>query len=193
MVVDLYKKVQELKYTPSDINEHFDAIINYGSECKHITEMGVRSIESTWGWLYTKPEHLICYDIQHPDNLGGSLQDFAETAEAIGTNFSFILANVLQVEIEPTELLFIDTWHAYKQLKAELAMHSDKVSKYIVLHDTTSFESHDEDSYLEWGDEWQPQGIGIWKAVEEFLQDNPHWSIAYRYTHNNGLTILKRG
>jgi hypothetical protein len=91
MVVDLYKKVQELKYTPSDINEHFDAIINYGSECKHITEMGVRSIESTWGWLYTKPEHLICYDIQHPDNLGGSLQDFAETAEAIGTNFSFIL------------------------------------------------------------------------------------------------------
>ena len=50
MIKDLQKKVDELYLTPSDINEHFPAIIKYGQECDHITEMGVRSINSTWAW-----------------------------------------------------------------------------------------------------------------------------------------------
>ena len=32
----------------------------------------------------------------------------------------------------------------------------------------------------------------IWLVIEEFISDNPHWSIHERYVNNNGLTILKR-
>ena len=33
---------------------------------------------------------------------------------------------------------------------------------------------------------------GIWPAVEEFLKDNPQWTIRKKYENNNGLTILGR-
>ena len=36
-----------------------------------------------------------------------------------------------------------------------------------------------------------PDGGGIWKAIEEFLQNNPHWELEKRYINNNGLTIIK--
>jgi hypothetical protein len=52
------------------------------------------------------------------------------------------------VEIERTDMLFIDTWHKYGQLSEELRMHSPNVDKYIVLHDTTSYEYRDEP---DWG------------------------------------------
>jgi hypothetical protein len=40
-MIDLEKKVNQLHQIPSDINEHFPAIIEYGKKCKHITEMGI--------------------------------------------------------------------------------------------------------------------------------------------------------
>lgn len=192
MIVDLEKKVNDLYATPSDINEHFPAIIKYGKECDHITEMGSRGLISIWGWLATNPKKLISYDIQDPSKWGGSLEDLKDTANAYGTEFEFNLANVLEVEIEETDLLFIDTWHAYKQLKAELELHASKARKYICFHDTTSYENRDETSYEIWGDEWKGEGIGIWRAIEEFLSSNPEWVLKERFTHNNGFTIIEK-
>ena len=192
MILDLEKKVNELYQTPSDINEHIPTIIKYGFECDHITEMGVRGIVSTWGWLATQPSKLVAYDIQNPSNWGGSLQDVEDTAKHVGTDFTFHLANVLEVDIEETDLLFIDTWHAYKQLKAELDLHASKVRKYICFHDTTTYATRDEDAYESWGDEWKGDGTGIWKAIEEFLDSNPEWEMEERFTNNNGFTIIKK-
>ena len=41
------------------------------------------------------------------------------------------------IDVGPTDLLFVDTWHVYAQLKRELDTHGHHVRKYIVLHDTT--------------------------------------------------------
>ena len=192
MIIDLENQVNILYNTPSDINEHFPAIIKYGQQCDHITEMGVRGIISTWGWLATNPKKLVAYDIQDPSTWGSSLQDVKDTAQSIGTKFEFYLANVLEVEIEKTDLLFLDTWHSYKQLKAELTLHASKFQKYICFHDTTSYADHDETSYEIWGEDWKAEGIGIWKAIEEFLKSNPEWKLEKRFTNNNGFTIIKK-
>lgn len=192
MILDLEQKVNQLYNTPSDINQHFPAIIKYGQECNHITEMGSRGLISIWGWLAANPKKLISYDIQDPSKWGGSLVDLKDTANAYGTEFEFNLANVLEVEIEETDLLFIDTWHAYKQLKSELKLHASKVRKYICFHDTTSYENRDETSYEKWGDEWKGEGIGIWRAIEEFLHSHPEWVLKERFTHNNGFTIIEK-
>jgi hypothetical protein len=192
MIIELNNQVKVLTETPSDINEHFPAILKYGSECDHITEMGVRGINSTWGWLATNPKKLVLYDIQDPSTFGGQLQDVSDTANHIGTEFEFHLANVLDVEIEETDLLFIDTWHSYKQLTAELKLHASKVQKYICFHDTTSYATVDENSYEAWGNEWKSEGIGIWKAIEEFLENNSDWELEHRFTNNNGFTIIRR-
>jgi hypothetical protein len=192
---------------PSDINEHFPALIRYGSECDHITEMGVRWITSTWAFLGCGPKKLISYDMRNPSHWDknnpdekleiiergyNKLQDVYDVANEFGLSFKFIEANVLEVEIEETDLLFIDTWHAYKQLKAELKLHSSKVKKYIIFHDTTTYGYIDETNYEYLGDEWKGEGIGIWKAIEEFLQSNPEWELIERFTNCNGLTIIGR-
>jgi len=88
------------------------------------------------------------------------------------------------IEIEETDLLFLDTTHVYSQLKKELELHSDKARKYICFHDTTSYETKGEDG---------KEGTGIWKAIEEFLEDNKDkWILQERFTNNNGFTIIKR-
>lgn len=190
--MNIEQKIHQLYSSTSDINEHIPTLVNISKECNHITEMGVRGIISTWAFIAGKPEVLRCYDIQHPSKFGGSLESVETFCQINNIDFLFIEDNVLNVEIEPTDLLFIDTWHAYKQLKQELKLHNSKVNKYIVLHDTTTFAEKDETSYEAWGEEWKGDDIGLWRAIEEFLSDNKEWSIKKRYTNNNGLTILER-
>jgi len=203
----LEKIVNFLYEYPSDINEHIPTLIKYGSECETITEMGVRWITSTWAFLGCAPKQLTSYDMRDPStwDVGGNgenqniikrgynnLKEVYDVAEEFNLNFKFIQANVLEVDIEPTDLLFLDTWHSYKQLKAELAIHASKVNKYIIFHDTTTYATTDETNYEELGEEWKAEGIGIWKAIEEFLKANPQWVLVERFTNNNGLTIIKK-
>jgi hypothetical protein len=190
MIQDLEKLINNLYNTPSDINEHIPTLIKYGSECDHITEMGVRWVVSTWAFLGTSPKILKSYDMQDPSTWNVDIKDVYDTAEQYGIDFSFTQANVLDIEIEETDLLFLDTWHAYKQLKAELELHASKVKKYIVFHDTTSFATCDEKSYESLGEEWIGDQKGIWLAIEEFLYSNPEWKLIERFENNNGLTII---
>jgi len=183
MVHNLEQLVNTLYNTPSDINEHIPAIIKYGSECETITEMGVRGIFSTWGWLACSPKWLKCYDLHNPSKWGGDIQSVYDTAEAYKIPFTFEEKDVLKIEIDETDLLFIDTWHAYDQLKKELELHSGKVKKYICFHDT----SHENS----WGK--PSSGKGIWPAIEEFLEENKdQWILKERFKNNNGFTIIER-
>lgn len=193
MIVDLQQKINEIYKTPSDINQHIPAIIEYGQKCDHITEMGVRWVVSTWAWLACSPKKFIAYDLYNPSHWGADITSVEETAQAYGLNFEFRQEDVLKIEIEETDLLFIDTWHAYDQLKAELKLHADKVRKYICFHDTTSYGYKDESLGHEnsWGKETSNKGI--WLAIEEFLEEKKdEWVLEKRYTHNNGFTIIKR-
>jgi len=182
-MIDLENKINQLYQTPSDINEHLPTIIKYGQECDHITEMGVRSVLSTWGWLAAAPKNgLISYDLYNPSRWGGNIKEVEDTA------------NVLEIDIEETDLLFIDTWHHYNQLKAELKRHSSKARKYICFHDTTSYEHKSEPTTSENGFlgelDW---GKGLWDAVTEFLDENKNiWKLKERFTNNNGFTIIER-
>ena len=166
--------------TVSDINEHLPTLARYAGECEHVTEMGVRWIVSTYALLMGKPQRMISYDI----NLC-NWQPIAEMVQE-DTNFTFVRANTLDLQIEETDLLFIDTLHNYNQLKRELELHGNKAKKYLMFHDTTSYEWIGE-SYTRSSKE-----KGIWPAIEEFLDQNLHWKIKERFTNNNGLTILVR-
>jgi len=190
---NLEEIVNRVYQTPSDINEHIPTLVKYASECKNITEMGVRAITSTWAFLGAAPEKLISYDIEDPSKWGANIDLVYEVAKQYGLNYEFRKESVLSIEIEETDLLFLDTWHAYCQLKAELDLHSSKAKKYIIMHDTTSYEFRDEPLTSE--NEWvgpPPTGKGLWAAVTEFLEENEEWELHERFTNNNGLTILRR-
>lgn len=163
--------------TPSDINQHLPVLLRYALQAEHITEMGVRAVVSTYAFIEGEPKKLHCYDLERSENMKAA-QDLAAKR---GVWLEYHIADVLKVEIEATELLFIDTLHNYDQLKQELELHADKASKWIILHDTTTF-----------GESGETKPKGLWPAVEEFLIANPHWQIKERLVNNNGLTVLER-
>lgn len=167
--------------TPSDIHEHLTTLHQYASMCDHITEMGVRWVVSTWAFLAARPKKMISYDVLDPIQWGVNMNDVITLAQSEGIDYSFVQKDVLTVEIEETDLLFIDTIHNYSQIKSEFKLHEPKVKKYMILHDTTTYATEGES-----GDK------GIWYAVEEFLYARRDWSLEERYLNNNGLTILVR-
>lgn len=190
----IIEKFEHYKNNRSDINEHFDTLRRYASECDTIVEMGVRQIISTWAFLMGKPKKIISIDFNHPSIFGGNLDEVYEITNETSIDYQFLLANTLECEIEECDLLFIDTWHDYQQLKSELYRHSEKTKKYIILHDTLSFGFTNETLYETYGDQRPetnlPKGLNV--AIDEFLLTNKNWYIHERFAHNNGLTILKR-
>ena len=144
--------------------------------------MGVRYVVSTYALMMGKPKRLISYDILPVENFGIDRNDLKKLAEDNNVSFDFIVADTTKIEIEETDLLFIDTWHVYQQLIVELNKHGNKVKKYIIMHDTTIFGDVGEGN----------EGEGLMKAINEFIEMNPSWYIHEKFENNNGLTILKR-
>jgi GT2 family glycosyltransferase/tetratricopeptide (TPR) repeat protein len=159
----------------SDIHEHLPTLYALARECRHVTEMGTRTGVSTTALLFAQPQRLVCYDrVRHQ-----AVDDLSRLAGR--TQFVFHQADVLAVEIEETNLLFIDTWHVYEQLREELRRHGGKARRWVVLHDTTTFGESGEG----------PGRRGLWPAVEEFLARG-EFALESRYENNNGLTVLRR-
>lgn len=179
---DLEERYNEKCQKESDINEHLPTLKKYADECDHIVEMGVRDMVSTYAFMMGKPKRLISYDITPLERYGIDVNELKEVASLNGTDFEFRLEDTLKTQIEETDMLFLDTDHTYRQVKGELDLHGNKSRKYISFHDTTSFEFSGMN-----GDT-----VGIWPAIEDFMKENPHWSIHERFTNNNGLTILIR-
>lgn len=185
------EKVEQLKKIKYDINEHLDTLVEYGRKCESITEFGVYLGFSLWAFAAAQPKVLRAYDIKECS--GFSPSGIAEFCRGVGCDFRFSLQDVVAkgFEIEKTDLLFIDTLHTYKQLSAELKMHGNKASKFIILHATEKFKH--EDQHLEGFAVPKTRKKGLHPAMEEFLTKNPQWKIKKHFEHNNGLTILERG
>lgn len=160
----------------TDINEHIPFLYQLAKQCDSIIEFGVRTGKSTRAFLYSGTP-LKSYDLE----LNSELESLFYYAKQQGQNVDYIRANVLGIVIEPVDLLFIDTWHVYDQLKQELKIHGNKATKYIAFHDTFTFGLVGEDG-----------GMGLIPAIMEFLMENPHWKVKYFFTNNNGLTVLER-
>lgn len=181
-----------------DISEHLRTLARVAEGCDHVTEMGVRWVCSSWGLLLGRPKRLVSYDV-NPVN-PEMLAELARIAGGQGTEFRFTQANVLDVSIEPTDVLFIDTLHSYRQLKTELYLHAGMARRHIVLHDTVTFGSHDEGrvdlsvlprALAELIDAL-PDRHGLMAAVDEFLSVHREWRVGEQHFNNNGLMVLTR-
>ncbi len=186
---------------PSDIHEHLPVLEQLAQECSSIVELGVRDMVSTWGilkGLSANPHHPLSYlgiDLMHPPL--EKLRLAEEIAEAHHISFQFWKANVMDIDIEPVDLLFIDTLHTYCQLTFELEKFSPKVRKYIAMHDTSAPWGEMDDSdyqgnYSEYPSHINRDKRGLWPAVVDFLKQHPEWTLLERRLNNHGFTILKR-
>ena len=174
---ELRQRFLEACARPTSIHQHLTVLRDTASGQKHVTELGTGEGWSTLALLLVQPNTLVSYDL--------GFQPIVPTLERIKgrTDLYFYVGHSHLVEIDYTDLLFIDTIHTYSHLKEELRLHAGKVLRFLVLHDTTTFGEVGEDR----------QAPGLWQAVLELMRDDPSWSVVCRHTHNNGLAVLKRG
>lgn len=187
----IFEKYLKCYSETSDINEllpYIYEIVASIPDC-HCTEFGVRIPTSTYAFLAAKPKRLVSYDIGRYDK---EVSEVERLCKEEGQNFQFVLGSSAHVEIEETDVCLIDTIHTKKMLETELALHADKIRKYILLHDT--FGPYYEVGEAPYNDETSPYGggLGIRYAIEPFLESHPEWVVHTRLEFNNGLLILKR-
>jgi cephalosporin hydroxylase len=175
---DVSTAFEREKRKPTDMIEHMDVLRAYSSRCERVVEFGVYDCTSTWALLAGCPKKLTSYDIDRR----AEVADVEHAAVDSGTDFRFVLASSLEIEIDECDLLFVDSMHTYEHLRQELALHAARVAKFILMHDTTTFGLVDQTG----------QGRGLWPAVEEFLATHPEWSLAERRVNCHGLTVLRR-
>jgi methyltransferase family protein len=201
-IAALFEQYESHSKMPSDINEHLPVLRELAKECSTAVEIGVNEIVSTWGILQGLSESksdepsYIGIDLKYP--VLNRLFLASQLAEAAGVSFQFIQENDCAVDLEPTDLLFIDSWHTYRHLTYELEKFAPKVKRYIAMHDTSE----------QWGEEDEPWGYiqaipaypphisqtkqGLWAAVVDFLSSHPEWRLKERRLNNHGFTVLER-
>jgi len=200
---------------PSDINEHLATLSRYASECESVLETGVRGCVSSWALAHGllmnsdgKGRRILLNDISPCP-----VHEFVEVMKQLDIEVAMEWKNNLEMVFakdEMYDLTFIDTWHVYAQLKRELELFSSVTRKYIIMHDTTVDEWDGETVRIlrdyglisaDWDPDIQSQRTGfpvedikkgLWPAITEFLDAHPEWELHERFTHNNGLTILRR-
>ena len=176
----------------NDISEHLPTLKKYSEECDHITEMGVRDVVSTYAFMMARPKKLVSIDIMPITVASWNTADENELIRLGKENnidFKFILGDTLKLQIEETDLLFIDTEHNYLQLKEELLLHGKKAGKYIIFHDTVTFGHRDSSHY---GGRSSTEKTGLIPAINEFLEANTEWCMHEHFLNNNGLMVIKK-
>ncbi len=185
----------------SDINEHLPVLRQLSSECSSVIEIGVRNVVSTWGILIgltDSPHHPKSYlgiDLNYPpENKYRLAQALAEQNQI---SFKFWKGNDLDAEVEPADMIFIDTLHTYCQLTVELEKFASKANKYITMHDTSAPWGDQDDTEYRGDCSEYPAYVdrtkrGLWPAVVDFLARPPEWELKERRFNNHGFTTLMR-
>ena len=184
----LYEEYEKEKNTKSDINEHLHDLHKLASECTHVTEFGSRFGASTKAFL-AAPVSLRAYDLDIHD----PLMQLFKVARKVGKDVEYIKGNTLEFLIEPTDMIFIDTWHSQEQLRQELKIHGNFARKYLAFHDTHTYGVRDEQK--DWAANPNRKAMpnqGLLPAIIEFIIAHPQWHFKMHKSNNNGLTVLER-
>ncbi len=162
---------------PSDFHEHVGTLKDLAANCESATELSA--------WM--KPAD-IAIAAGLPDTgrftsvCRRSKPQWKKMGEFLGTRFTGTVAEPNAAQIEPTDLLFVDTEHTADALYPILEANHGKVGKYIVVHCTEIYgESGDADG--------RP---GVLHALRKFCKDHPEWVIKRRDGNNYGLVVLSR-
>lgn len=172
----------------SDINEHLHDLYTLACNCTHVTEMGSRFGSSTKAFL-NAPVSLRAYDLE----IHNPLMNLFKIARKAGKDVEYNRGNTLELLIEPTDMIFIDTWHSQHQLREELKLHGNAARKYLAFHDTHTYGVRDEQT--DWAanpNRKAVAGQGLLPAIIDFVIANPHWEFKMHKSNNNGLTVLER-
>lgn len=168
----LEKRFHQLCAEKTDIQAHLPRLAEMADGMR-VVEFGFRTGVSTVA-LLQKAKVVTSYDIV-------DCEPHRSRVAKLSQNFRFVMVSSLKTIIPVCDVLFIDSLHTYKQLRAELFKHQHRVLLYIAIHDTETFKTNDKG-----GD-----GPGLQRAIDEFMQEHGHWVVWKHHKDSNGLTVLR--
>ena len=153
-----------------DMPSRMDWLVEQFSNLESITEFGHYQGCSTAVWLKCRPKRLVTVDYANylPQ------EEYQNIAKEVGVDLSIIIEDDLKVDIEPADLIFIDTMHTEEHTYKELIKHGDKAKKYIAFHDVN------------------PDRFETQKGIDRWLETNNNWSTLYYDINDCGFLVLER-
>jgi len=178
--VDIKEWYKSEKNAPPDFHAHMDTLKELCASIKHATEMSIWPKQAYLAIAAGMPDDGVLISV----SLGGKPW-WPKMAASLGARFKMTPQNSLTADIEPTELLFIDSEHTAQRTYDELTRHAGKVSKYIVIHTVAR------DTFGERGDDGGP---GVMAGVRQWLREGAsrEWVVKRFDEHNHGLVVLSR-
>jgi hypothetical protein len=188
----------------SEIQEIVPILYEYATNCATIAEIGssekLTSNAFINGLLNSSrvgKKRMICIDM----NVNYQMDIFAILLRKSIIEFKYVPVDNLHTILPKVDLLYIDSWHNYGQLKRELEKHAADVLKYIFLYGTGLDGEVSENVRLgnDIAYESQVTGYtidelqkGVQYAIRDFLEKHPEWKKKEEITYGKGLTILER-
>ena len=176
-LLDLYTSWKE-KTRPNtrwkmtgDITGRLDWLVETFTGLETITEFGPCQGCSTAAWFACNPKKITTVDI----NVNLDVILYESIAKECSIDFKFIHASDIDIEIDETDLLFIDTMHTADHTYLELKNHAHKVKKFLVFHDVN------------------PQRFGTQEGIDQYLKENfGVWKTFYHDVNDCGMLVLER-
>ena len=156
MVGDMYKRLDYIQKTFIGVET--------------ITEFGPFQGCSTAAWISLRPKKFVTVD----RGMSLDIPVFQQAAEEVGVSFKFVIGNDIEIDIEPCELLFIDTMHTEDHTFNELLRHADKISKYLVFHDVN------------------PNRFDTLKGINKWWVNHSEWQLKYQDFEDCGFMVLEK-
>lgn len=175
----------QVKSVPRDLNEHFPWIRDTVSKVAHVTAI-VKRCEWDAAVLAGRPEVYISHNSEFT-NLQQLLHQAVKSAQSNGrpktkeyTTHQKTLEELPSVEIEPTDLLILDTVHSADRVQLELQKHATKVRRWILVRGTAAFGLKAESG----------GGPGLEQGIGEFIATHKQWKRVWFAGQQYGMTLL---
>jgi hypothetical protein len=177
-----------VKNNPRDLDQHADAIRGLAGEAEHVTAFVKRR---EWNPMLAagRPRELVVWQKEPHGGLQQLHEAIVAAPEKDGRKIETYTTHEggdgsasLTAEIEPTDLLILDTVHSSERLTAELDRHADKCRRRILVRSTGAFgvKAEGEDA------------PGLFAAMRQFIEDNPEWFVARHEPKQWGWTLLSK-
>jgi hypothetical protein len=175
------------KSTPRDLDKHADKIRECAAQANHVTAI-VKRREWDVFLLAGRPDDLVTYTTEHDalhDQLHQTVQRTEVSPRAPRRLKHYTVhagADSLSIDqIEPTDLLVLDSVHHADRLLQELTKFAPQVRRRIMLRGTTFAE------IAEGG-----VGPGMLAGLRRWMREHPEWSVIYHSVDQYGLTVISR-
>jgi len=172
------------------ISAHLPRLRALAEGCDVAVEFGVKRGASSSA-LLLGAKRVISYDIAATSE--------ARELKRLVPAWDYRIGDSREADVPECQLCFVDSLHTFDQVDAELG-HADKVSRYLVFHDVTTFgevgamgeTGRQSWTYVAGRGSVPPEHRGIRPAIDELMIRDPSWRIVERRVESHGLLVLER-